>query len=89
MHATEIEVKVAIRSEILSIVSEGRNLVARFGKVRRERRAGKSYWRRYKSACLNILEYLLWFVIELVTRSSHPVPRSIPRPQAQIERKIW
>ena len=67
----------------------GRSLVARFGKGEKGETWRKSYWRRYKPACLNILEYLLWFVIELATRSSHPVPRSIQRRQAQIERKIW
>ena len=45
---------------------KGAQLVSRFEKVRREKRGGKVFKRRYKSICLQVLEYfigLLEFVV--------------------------
>ena len=59
-----------------------------FKRIREERRSGKHWWRRYKSACLQLLEHLL-FVCQSLINWSHPnTSQSILRRAGQIQGRI-
>ena len=69
-------------------VALGHQLAVGFEKIRRENRAGKSWRRRYKAACLKVLEHLQ-FLYQTLIQSTHPnSSRQVLQRAGQIDEAI-
>ena len=69
-------------------VALGHQLAVGFEKIRRENRAGKSWRRRYKAACLKVLEHSQ-FLYQILIQSTHPnSSRQVLQRAGQIDEAI-